>query len=99
MSKTHRRDACATTDFRPGFIGTLYGIAVDKRNFRRFFPAKISRFPGPGNVMRAMDHGLHPAEPRVARRADLFLAESRHRQRNVGIAAFVQRERWSAGLR
>src|ERR1017187_1070712 len=99
MSKTHRRDACATTDFRPGFIGTLYGIAVDKRNFRLFFPAKISRFPGPGNVMRAMDDGLHLAEPRDARRADLLLGEIGGRQRDVGIAAFVKGKCWSAGLR
>jgi hypothetical protein len=43
--------------------------------------------------MRAMNKRLHPPQPRVARRADLFLSKGRHRQRYEGIAAFVQLQR------
>src|SRR5579862_3442699 len=83
----------ASLDFGVGFIGTFNGVAVDKRDLRRFFRTKIGRFPGAGNVMRAMHDRLHPAQPGVARRADLFLAKSRRRQCDVGIAAFVELER------
>ena len=55
-------------EFNVGFIGAVNGVAVDKCDFRRFFGAKIIFLARAGNVMRAMDHGLHPAQPRVARR-------------------------------
>ena len=68
-------------EFGVGFIGTVNGVAVDKSDFRRFLLAKIGLFARAGNVMRAMHDRLHPAQPRVARRADLLLGESGRRQR------------------
>ncbi len=59
----------------------------------RVFRAKIILFAGAGNVMRAMQDGLHPAQAAVARRADLFLGESCQRERHKRTAAFVQFQR------
>src|SRR5579862_6525145 len=42
-------DGSSGRNFGAGFIGTLNGIAVDKRDLRCFFPAKIGHLPGPGN--------------------------------------------------
>src|SRR6185437_8514402 len=56
-------------DFGVGFIGLFNGIAGDKLDFGRVFLAKVGFFAGAGNVMRAMQNRLHPAQPRVARRA------------------------------
>src|ERR1700689_3295691 len=74
-------------DFGPGFIGSVNGIAVDISDFGRIFAAKIRLLSGSGNVMRAMDDGLHPAQPTVTRRADLFAGEIRDGKRLVNIAA------------
>src|SRR5882724_13523157 len=74
-------------EFGPGFIGALDFIASYKSNFRRFVGVKIGSFAKPGNVMRAVDHGLHPAESRVAGGRDLFPGKYHRRQRHERISA------------
>src|ERR1035437_445955 len=94
-----RHGAGSGVDFGAGFIGTVNGITVYKSDIRRFFLSKVGLFACSGNVMRAVQDGLHPAEPGVARGADLLPGEGGFGQRHERISAFVQRERWNAGLR
>src|SRR5450631_4062057 len=77
-------------DFSPSLIGSFNGVSFNKGYFGRVFPAKVGFFSGTGNVMRAMNHRLHPAQPRVARRANVHFSKSCLRQRNKGISAFMQ---------
>src|SRR5882672_1531512 len=74
-------------EFGPGFIGALDFIASYKSDFRRFVGVKIGSFAKPGNVMRAVDRGLHPAQPGVASGSDLFPGKYRRRQCHERIAA------------
>src|SRR5687768_6816797 len=73
-----------------GIIGTVDEIAIHVSNFRRFLARQISLLARARNVVRAMQDGLHPAQPRITRGTDLFLREIHGRQSLVGIAAFVQ---------
>ena len=66
-----------------GFVGTLDGIAVDESDPRSVCGVEISLLARAGNVMRAVQHRLHPAQPRVARRRDLSLRDGLLGQRHV----------------
>src|SRR5215218_6164984 len=77
-------------DFGIGIIGAVDEITIHVSNFRRLLTRQISLFACARDVVRAMQHGLHPAQTRIARRADLFLREIHGRQSLIGIAAFVQ---------
>src|SRR5262245_42561815 len=74
-------DAGSVREFGVRFIGAVNSVAFKERDFRRFIPPKVGLFTSAGNVMRAMHDRLHPAQARVARRAELFLAERDGRQR------------------
>src|SRR5271156_4610038 len=74
--------ASSVFDFSVGFIGSVNGVAVDKRDFRSFLRAKIILFARASNVMSATHDGLHPAQPRVARGTDLLFCKISQRQRH-----------------
>ena len=61
--------------FGVGLIGSIYGVSVNIGDLGRLLLAEISLLSGPGDVMGATDHRLHPAQPRIARRADLRAGE------------------------
>src|SRR6516162_5657018 len=75
-----RRSVC---DFGIGFIGTVNRIAAEVSDFRRFIASQVLLFARAGDVMRTMQDGLHPAQPRVARGADVLLGEIHWRQNLV----------------
>src|SRR5579863_705901 len=79
-------------EFGIGFIGAVYGIAVDKFDFRRLFHAQIGPLARARDVVRAMHHGLHPAQARITRGADLLLCKGTGRDRQIRIATLVQRK-------
>src|SRR5690606_4365383 len=62
-----RRGGESAGDFGMGFVGAVDRVAVDERDFRGVRLVEISLLAGARNVMRAMDHGLHPPQPRIAR--------------------------------
>src|ERR1019366_9449517 len=76
-------------EFGVGFIGSVNGVAVHNGDFGRVFGAKIIFLARASNVMSAMQHGLHPAQPRIARRTDLLLGERSQRQRDKRIATLM----------
>src|ERR1700693_2084621 len=80
----------SSEEFSVGFIGSVNGVTADEMDFRSFLGAKIILFARARNVMAAMHHGLHPAQPRIARWTDLLLGERSLRQRHERISAFVQ---------
>ena len=61
--------------FGVGFIGPVDGVADDVGDLRRVLLAQVVLLAGAGDVMGAVHDRLHPAQPRVARRADLLLGE------------------------
>src|SRR5664280_1326725 len=77
-------------DFGVRFIGAVDRVSVDISNFRRVFGPKIGLFAKPGNIMRAVQHRLHPAKPRVARGADLFFPKGARRKRDVCIPSLMK---------
>src|SRR2546427_249549 len=78
---------------RERFIGSLDVLPWHVRDFRGVLRPKIRLLARTRHVVRAVDHRLHPPEPRVSRRADLLLPETGGRgQRDERIAALVQVE-------
>src|SRR6266403_1659649 len=77
---------------RERFIRSLDVLPSHVRDLRRVLRPKIRLLARPRHVVRAVDHRLHPSEPRVPRRADLLFSEAggRPRQRDERIAALVQ---------
>src|SRR2546427_9304683 len=74
------------------FIPSLDVLPSHVRDLRGVLRPKIRLLARTRHVVRAVDHRLHPPEPRVPRRADLLLPEAggRRRQRDERIAALVQ---------
>src|SRR5438105_985584 len=58
-----------------GVIGAVNGITVNVSNFGSFIAAQILLLAGAGNVMCAVEHRLHPAQPCIARGTDLLFGE------------------------
>src|SRR5579859_3041080 len=83
----------ASLDFGVGFIGPFNRFAIHKSNLRCFFRVKIGFLSRTGNVMRAMHDRLHPAQPGVARRADLLPGKGGLGQRDKRISPLVELER------
>src|SRR5258706_1072632 len=81
------------------FIPALDVLAPDVRDLRGVLRPKIRLLARARHVVRAVDDGLHPPQPRVPGRADLLLPEGggRRRQRDERIAALVQVEHAVAG--
>src|SRR5258705_2910466 len=69
------------------------------RDLRRVLRAKIRLLARARHVVRAVDHRLHPPQPRVPARADLILRKGGggRRQGDERIAALVQVQRAVAG--
>src|SRR5215813_10691107 len=77
------------------FMGSLDGLPFYVRDAGRLLWAKIRLLASTRHVVRAPDHRLHPAQPRVARGTDLLLAEPGRRaaEGDVRLAALVQGQR------
>ena len=52
--------------FGVGFVGAVDGVAGDEGDLGRVGVVEVGLFAGAGDVVRAMDHGLHPTEAAVA---------------------------------
>ena len=59
---------------------------------------KVGLFAGAGDVVRAVDHGLHPAQAAVARGADVHGVKGRGGERNERVAPFVKLESACGGV-
>src|SRR6476661_8437713 len=78
------------SDFDIGLLAIRDRVALDICDFRSFVGVQIKLFARAGHIVRAVDHRLHPAQPSVASRADLFGREVHFGKCDVRIAAFVK---------
>src|SRR5262245_17037831 len=76
-----------------GLVRSIDRVPADERDIGRVREVQVVLLAGAGDVVRAAQHGLHPSEPRVARRTDLLLAEGGRRDGDEGLAALVQQQR------
>src|SRR5439155_24576389 len=89
---TRSVSAMSARELRERFIRSLDILPSHVRDLRRVLRPKIRLLARARHVVRAVDHRLHPPQPRVPRRADLLLPEAAGRrwQRDERIAALVQ---------
>src|SRR4051812_34108552 len=63
------------SDFSVRFIGSVNRVAVDECDFRGVGAVEVGLLAGSGDVVRAMNHGLHPAQTTIASRCNLLFGE------------------------
>src|ERR1700722_14119912 len=78
--------------FNIGFIGPLDRVADDVSDLGRVVLPEVVLLAGARHVVRAANHRLHPAQPRIARRADPIAGVREIREVHVLVAPFVQLE-------
>jgi hypothetical protein len=87
----HDRRPLRELDIR--LVRSIDRVPPDEGDLRRVLQIQIVLLAGARHVVRAAQDGLHPAEPRIPRRADLLLAEAGRRKGHEGLAALVQQQR------
>src|SRR5262245_27224960 len=82
-----------------GLVRSIDRVPPNERDLGRVAEVQVVLLAGAGDIVSAPQHGLHPSESRVARWADLLLAEVGRRDRDEGLAALVEQQRSILGAR
>lgn len=79
-------------EFGPGVVGAVDRVAIDVGDVGGLGFVEVGLFAQAGEVVGAVEGGLHPAEAGVAGGGNLFFFEGDGVEREVAVAAFVQQE-------